>query len=122
MRTGLVTAICAVPFAATATLAGSWQLAIVMLAFLVFFCTCSVGAAPAGLQLVTPNRFRAQASAVYMLVLNMIASGAGPALTALATAFRVLAKSTIWEEERAAPTTAIGLTAMRLFTTGIPYF
>ncbi|MDJ0928542.1 MAG: MFS transporter [Gammaproteobacteria bacterium] len=85
LRTGLVTAVCAVPFAATATLAGSWQLAIVMLAFLVFFCTCSVGAAPAGLQLVTPNRFRAQASAVYMLVLNMIASGAGPALTALAT-------------------------------------
>ena len=73
------------PFAATATLAGSWQLAIVMLAFLIFFCTCAVGAAPAGLQLVTPNRFRAQASAVYMLVLNMIASGAGPALTALAT-------------------------------------
>ena len=85
MRTGLVASACAIPFAATATLAGSWQLALGLLAPLIFFGTCAVGAAPTGLQLITPNQYRAQVSAVFMLILNLIASGAAPALTALAT-------------------------------------
>ena len=43
-------------------------------------------------------------------------------LTSSATALRVWAISTRWDEEWAAATAAIGLTAIRLLTTGIPYF
>lgn len=85
LRTGLVAAVCATPFAATATLAPSWTLSLALLGPLMFFVSCGIGAAPTGLQLITPNRLRAQVSALFMLVLNLIATGCGPAFTAVAT-------------------------------------
>jgi MFS family permease len=80
MRVGLVAAVGSAPFALTAGLAGSAPLALALMAPLVFFICCGLSAAPTALQLITPNHYRAQVSAVYMLVLNLIASGLAPFL------------------------------------------
>ena len=85
LRTGLVAAIGATPFAIGATIMPTWRLSLSMLGPLMFFVSCGIGAAPTGLQLITPNRLRAQVSALFMLVLNLVATGCGPALTAVAT-------------------------------------
>lgn len=87
MRVGLIAALGALPFAVSATLVPNSALALVMLGPLLFFVSCGIGAAPTGIQLLTPNQYRAQISALYMLILNLIATGCGPALTALATDF-----------------------------------
>lgn len=80
MRVGVVAAVCSTPFALTAGLADNATLSLVLMAPLVFFVCCGVSAAPTGLQLIAPNRFRAQVSAIYMLILNLIASGLAPFL------------------------------------------
>jgi MFS family permease len=43
------------------------------------------GVAPAALQQVTPNEMRAQVSAMYLFVVNLVGLGAGPTLVALLT-------------------------------------
>lgn len=85
MRVGLVAAVGSAPFALTAGLADSATLALTLMAPLVFCICCGVSAAPTGLQLIAPNRFRAQVSAIYMLILNLIASGLAPFLVGYAT-------------------------------------
>jgi len=52
-------------------------LAIALLAPLLFVTSCPVGAASAALQMVTPNRFRARTSAIYLLVINLLGIGLG---------------------------------------------
>ncbi|MGI9330496.1 MAG: spinster family MFS transporter [Gammaproteobacteria bacterium] len=85
LRVGMVGAVGAAPFALSAGLAGTPVLATVLLAPMIFFASCSLGAAPTALQLITPNRYRAQVSAVYLLVLNLIATGAAPWIVGFAT-------------------------------------
>jgi MFS family permease len=85
VRTGLIAAATALPFAACATLMATPLLALALTAPLVFCVSIGVGAAPTGLQLVTPNRYRAQVGAVFLLLLNLIATGCAPLFTALAT-------------------------------------
>jgi MFS family permease len=80
MRVGVVAAVGSTPFALTAGLAENDMLALILMAPLVFFVCCGVSAAPTGLQLIAPNRYRAQVSAIYMLILNLIASGLAPFL------------------------------------------
>ena len=84
LRVGLVAATGAAPFALTATLMNSPALALALLALVIFFVSCGISAAPTGLQQVTPNACRAQVSAVYMLFLNLIGTGAAPAVVGLA--------------------------------------
>ena len=43
------------------------------------------GVAGAALQLITPNRYRAQATALYFFVANLIGFGLGPTAVALIT-------------------------------------
>ena len=43
------------------------------------------GVAPAALQQLAPNEMRAQISAVYLFVINLIGLGAGPTVIALVT-------------------------------------
>ena len=52
-------------------------LAIAMLAPLLFVTSFPFGAASAALQMVTPNRFRARTSAIYLLVINLLGIGLG---------------------------------------------
>ena len=52
---------------------------------MLFGSSMAFGAAAAGIQALTPNRMRAQASAVYLFVVNFVAVGMGPTLAALIT-------------------------------------
>jgi len=85
IRTGLISAATALPFGLLATLMSTPAAALLLTAPLVFCVSIGIGAAPTGLQLVTPNQFRAQLGAVFLLVLNLIATGCAPLFTALAT-------------------------------------
>lgn len=56
-----------------------------LLAVPCFFVAFPLGASSAAIQEIMPNQARAMASAVYLLILNMIALGFGPTLVALLT-------------------------------------
>jgi MFS family permease len=85
MRVGVYSALGALPFAASATLVSSLPLALALTAGLLFTTTLPYGAAAAALQVVTPGRMRATASAIYLCILNLAGIGLGPVLVALAT-------------------------------------
>lgn len=85
LRVGIGAALAAVPFAAVFLCADSTWLIAVMLAPAVFFFSMPFGVAPAGLQDIVPPAMRAQASALYLFVLNMIGLGFGPTAVALFT-------------------------------------
>jgi dipeptide/tripeptide permease len=52
-----------------------------------FLLASPVGLSAAAVQLVTPNRMRAQVTAIYFLVVALIGSGFGPLTVALSTDF-----------------------------------
>ena len=85
LRVGLWCAVLGLPFVASFGLVDSWFLSLCLLAPVIYLSTCAVGTAPTGLQLITPNQYRARVGAMFMLVFNLIGTGAAPALTALAT-------------------------------------
>ena len=85
MRVGVYSAIGALPFAASATLVPSLPLSLALTAGLLFTTTLPYGAAAAALQVVTPGRMRATASAIYLCLLNLAGIGLGSVLVALAT-------------------------------------
>lgn len=60
-------------------------LAIAALAVVLFFGAFAYGAAPASLQLITPNRMRATVSALYLVLVNLVGLTAGPLITGMFT-------------------------------------
>jgi len=56
-----------------------------MMVPLLFVSGVSNGIGPAALQLITPNEMRAQVSAVYLFVINIIGLGLGPTVVAVMT-------------------------------------
>lgn len=115
MRVGFVAALGALPFAVTATLVSDAMVCLLLLGPLLFFVSCGIGAAPTGIQLITPNPYRAQVSALYMLILNLIATGGGPALTALATDF-------IFADEGAVGNSILLVNGVAIAIAGIIFF
>ena len=85
IRTGILAAVALAPFAVTATLAPNATLSLLLFCPLTFFISFPFGAAAAGLQSITPNQMRAQISAMYLFIVNLIGIGAGPTVTALIT-------------------------------------
>lgn len=75
---GLLPFLIAIPFAD-----GIWLM--ITLALVTFFVTFPFGLAPAAIQLLCPNHLRAQVSAIYILMINMIGLGMGPTLVAVLT-------------------------------------
>jgi MFS family permease len=61
------------------------NVAVGLLAIPCFFVAFPLGASSAAIQEIMPNQARALASAIYLLILNMIALGFGPTLVALLT-------------------------------------
>jgi MFS family permease len=78
LRVAVVTAAAMVPLSLLATTIKDPVLALVVIAPFAFGASISMGLAPTALQLVTPNRLRAQVSAAWMLFLNIITAGLGP--------------------------------------------
>jgi MFS family permease len=58
---------------------------VILIAVGVFFYSMPFGIATAGLQEVVPPRMRAQTTAVYLFILNMVGLGLGPTAVALVT-------------------------------------
>ena len=85
LRTAMLGALLALPFAIAYPLADSGRTAIVLLAPLVGLGSIPFGTGTAVIAMITPPRFRAQLVAAYMLVVNLIGAAGGPWLVALFT-------------------------------------
>ena len=73
------------PFLIAAPLVPSPVLAMALVAPGIFLLSMPFGIAPAALQVITPNQMRAQISALYLFVANIIGLGFGPTVVALIT-------------------------------------
>jgi len=80
LRVGALSALLLIPLNIIFPLVGdpAWAFAILFPGS--FIGAMPFGAAPAGIQAITPNQMRAQASAVYLFTVNMIGLGLGPVL------------------------------------------
>jgi len=87
MRVGLTAAVALVPFAAGCTLLGDLALSTLFLVPIGFFTAFAFGAGATGVVVLTPPRMRAQASAIYLLFVNLIGIGLAPFLTAAITQY-----------------------------------
>ncbi len=82
---GLMASICLIGPLAVLGALPTLHLALCDIGLMLFFGASAFGAAPAALQLVTPNRMRAVVSGLYLLILNLIGATAGPAITGALT-------------------------------------
>jgi MFS family permease len=78
LRVALGAAAALWPLSAVATTSTTPGLALALLCPFVFFASLSMAVAPAALQVVAPNQMRAQISATWMLVLNIVTGAIGP--------------------------------------------
>jgi hypothetical protein len=78
LRVAVGAAVVMVPLSIFATTLNDPTMALIIMAPFAFGASISMGLAPTALQLVTPNRLRAQISAAWMLFLNIITAGLGP--------------------------------------------
>jgi hypothetical protein len=85
LRVSLLGVVLWLPFGVLASLvpSGVWAAALLAPAF--FFSSMPFGLAPAAIQQLMPNTMRAQASAIYLFVINLIGLGLGPTLVAVLT-------------------------------------
>lgn len=85
LRVALLGVVGCLPFNALFPLASSGWGAAVLLAPSLFFSSMPFGLAPAAIQQLMPNTMRAQASALYLFVINLIGLGLGPTVVATLT-------------------------------------
>lgn len=85
MRAGLFAALLSIPFIVSFPLVGDQTLSLILLAPLIYFGTMPFGTGPSALPLIVPNRLRAQAVAVYLLIANLLGQGGGPWIVAVFT-------------------------------------
>ena len=85
LTVGIISAFCAAPSGAAAFRMTHLTPFVLLIGMMLFGASMAFGAAAAGIQALTPNRMRAQASAVYLFTLNIVAVGIGPTAAALVT-------------------------------------
>jgi MFS family permease len=85
LRVALVGAIGGLPSVVLFALIPSAHWAAAFLVAVVFFMSMPFGVAPAAIQQMMPNSMRAQATAFYLFVINLIGLGLGPTLVAALT-------------------------------------
>ena len=85
LRVGVYSALGSLPTGVAAFLSTELNTFLPLFGLMLFAASAAFGAAAAGLQTITPNRMRAQVSAVYLFVLNMVAVGFAPTAAALLT-------------------------------------
>jgi MFS family permease len=78
LRVAIMAAIFMVPVSLVATSLSDPTMALAVIIPFAFGASISMGLAPAALQLVTPNRLRAQIGDAWMLFLNLITASIGP--------------------------------------------
>lgn len=85
LRTVIFATLGAAPFLIAGPLMPSPALAFACIALAMLIATMHGGVAGAALQIVTPNRFRGQITAIYFFVANLVGFGLGPTVVALIT-------------------------------------
>lgn len=85
LRAACYAGIVTVPFAVATPLMPTAELALIGLGITSFLLAFPQGLPAAALQVITPNPLRAQMTALYFLVGNLVALGFGPTLVALIT-------------------------------------
>ena len=85
MRVSMYVSLIMVPGMICAPLVESTVLAMALIGPGVFLLAVPFGIAPAAIQVITPNQMRAQISAIYLFVANIIGLGLGPTVVALIT-------------------------------------
>jgi MFS family permease len=87
LRVGLLVAILLLPLSFYATRISNSTMTIVLFCPFVFIMSMPIAAAPTTLQMLVPNQMRAQISAIWMLVLNILSAIAGPTLVGFITTY-----------------------------------
>jgi MFS family permease len=121
MRVGLTAAIGLIPVASVCTLLNDVTWSTVLLMPMGFFTCFAFGAASAGVVVLTPPRMRAQASAIYLLFVNLIGIGLAPFLTAVMTQY-VFADDLAVGKSAAIVAGGAAALASILFVWGMPAF
>jgi MFS family permease len=85
LRVALLGSALGLPFVVLFPLAPAAHWAAMLLVPVVFFMSSPFGVAPAAIQQMMPNTMRAQATAVYLFVINLIGIGLGPTVVATLT-------------------------------------
>jgi MFS family permease len=85
MKVGFIVSLAWVPTGMLYPLLPNPIWAIVLLIPTAFFTAAPFGVAPAAIQQIMPNAMRAQASSIYLFVVNLIGLGAGPMAVAFFT-------------------------------------
>ena len=121
MRVGLFAALAHIPLGILYPLMPSWEWVVFILCPSVFTVAMPFGVAPAAIQEMMPNRMRAQASAVYLFVLNLIGLGLGPSAVAWCTDLiyedpNMVGMSLLWVS------TLFGVVASTLLFLGMRHF
>ena len=85
VRIAWLSTFCWLPFGLLFPLAPTGTLTAVLLVPTVFFGSMPYGIAPAAIQRMMPNSMRAQATSIYLFVINIVGMGLGPTVVALIT-------------------------------------
>lgn len=85
VRVAWLCTICLLPFGILYPLAPTGTSTAVLLIPTVFFGSMPYGVVPAAIQRMMPNTMRAQATAIYLFVINIVGMGLGPTAAALLT-------------------------------------
>ncbi|BCF93440.1 MFS transporter [Paraburkholderia sp. PGU16] len=85
MRAGFIGAVCMLIPSVAFTQVGSLGASLALLVLAMFFASFPMPTSTAAMQTLAPNQMRAQISAVFLLVSNLIALGAGTTIVALIT-------------------------------------
>jgi MFS family permease len=85
LRVAFLSAVAGMPFVLLFPLTPDGRWAAALLVPVTIFMSAPFGVAPAAIQQMMPNRMRAQATACYLFVINLIGIGLGPTIVALLT-------------------------------------
>lgn len=89
-RVGIAAGILLLPLSFLATSGTDPTTALMLFGPFVFCASLSLAVAPATLQLVVPNQLRAQISATWMLVLNIVTAGIGPTAVGFISSYLIV--------------------------------
>ncbi|WP_370311334.1 spinster family MFS transporter [Pseudomonas citronellolis] len=85
LLSAMLGAACMLPPALAAVLVDDLRWSIALLAPAMFFCAFPISTSAAAMQVLTPSHLRAQVSALFLLVSNLVGLGVGTTLVALLT-------------------------------------
>lgn len=113
---GIMAALLLVPLSLFSTTVSDPQLAVILFCPFIFCASLSMAMAPAALQVAVPNQMRAQISATWMLVLNIVTAGIGPTAVGFITDFVFADTTAVGKSIALVNTLSVPLAALALWS------